>query len=285
MNFPKFLRKKLTIGPLNKTIETIKKNKIHTVCTEANCPNRFECFSKKTATFLALGKECTRSCAFCDIDFSKKPKMPDPKEPFNIAKSAKILNLQHIVITMVTRDDLPDRGANHFCKIIYEVKKLNPNSTIETLSSDFSCKFDLIDLVLDEKIDIFNYNIETVERISPKIRHIATYTNSLKILKYAKESKKVKFVKSGLMVGVGETKIEVFQTIKDLKEAGVDIITIGQYLSPNSKKYPIKSFITPNEFQGYKDFAKKIGVKNIYADPYVRSSYNAKDILNKALFK
>ncbi|NGX48712.1 MAG: Lipoyl synthase 2 [Candidatus Anoxychlamydiales bacterium] len=285
MNFPEFLRKKLTIGPLNKTIETIKKNKIHTVCVEANCPNRFECFSKKTATFLALGKECTRACSFCDIDFSKKPKMPDPNEPFNIANSAKILNLKHIVITMVARDDLPDKGANHLCKIIREVKKINPNSTIETLTSDFSCKFDLIDLILNEKIDIFNYNIETVERISPKIRHKATYTNSLKILGYAKNSKKVKFVKSGLMVGVGETKKEVFQTIKDLKEIGVDIITIGQYLSPNNKKYPIKSFVTPKEFQEYKDFAKKIGVHNIYADPYVRSSYNAKTILNKALFK
>ncbi|HEU64136.1 MAG TPA: lipoyl synthase [Chlamydiae bacterium] len=276
MNFPEFLRKKLPIGPLNKTIETIKKHNLHTVCTEANCPNRFECFSKKTATFLALGKECTRACSFCDIDFAKKPKKPDPLEPFNIAKSAKILELRHIVITMVARDDLEDEGANHLCKIIQEVKKLNPESTIETLTSDFSCRFDLIDLVLDQEVDIFNYNIETVERISPKIRHKATYSNSLKILKYAKESKKVKFVKSGLMVGVGETKKEVFQTIKDLKEAGVDIITIGQYLSPNNKKYPIKSFITPKEFQEYKDFAKKIFVKNIYAAPYVRSSYNAK---------
>ncbi|NGX33616.1 MAG: hypothetical protein K1060chlam4_01687, partial [Candidatus Anoxychlamydiales bacterium] len=173
----------------------------------------------------------------------------------------------------------------HLCKIIREVKKTNPNSTIETLTSDFSLKFDLIDLILNEKIAIFNYNIETVERISPKIRHKATYDNSLKILRYAKNSKKAKFVKSGLMVGVGETKKEVFQTIKDLNEAGVDIITIGQYLSPNNKKHPIKSFVTPKEFQEYKDFAKKIGVHNIYADPYVRSSYNAKDILNKALFK
>lgn len=285
MKFPSFLRKKLLIGPLNKTIEIIKKNNLHTVCSEANCPNRFECFSKKTATFLALGKTCTRACSFCDIDFEKFPKKPDPKEPLNIAKAAHLLNLKHIVITMVTRDDLEDRGANHFCKVIKEIKKLNPKSTIETLTSDFSCKLDLIDLVLDQKVDIFNYNIETVRRISPKIRHIATYANSLKILKYAKESKKAKFVKSGLMVGVGETKKEVFGTIKDLKEANVDIITIGQYLSPNKKKYPIKAFIDLKEFQEYKDFAKKIGIKNTYASPYVRSSYNAKIILNKALSK
>lgn len=285
MKFPSFLRKKLQIGPLNKTIETIKKHNLHTVCTEANCPNRFECFSKKTATFLALGKKCTRSCAFCDIDFEKKPKRPDPKEPLSIAKSAKLFNLTHIVITMVTRDDLEDKGAKHLCKIIKEVKKLNPKSTIEILTSDFSNRFDLIDLVLDQRVDIFNYNIETVRRISPKIRHIATYENSLKILKYAKESKKVKFVKSGLMVGVGETKEEIFQTIKDLKDANVDIITIGQYLSPNKKKYPIKAFVTPKKFQEYKDFAKKIGIRTIYADPYVRSSYNAKIILNKALSK
>ncbi len=285
MNFPSYLRKKLPIGPLNKTIEIIKKHNIHTVCTEANCPNKFECFSKKTATFLALGKHCTRACSFCDIDFKKYPKKPDPKEPLNIAKSAKILNLKHIVITMVARDDLRDLGANHFCKIIREVKKLNPKSTIETLTCDFSCKWNLIDLILAENIDIFNYNVETVRRISPKIRHLATYNNSLKILKYVKKSKKIRFVKSGLMLGVGETKKEVLQTLKDLKNVGVDIITIGQYLSPNKNKYPIKSFITPKQFQEYADFAKKIGIKNIYAKPYVRSSYNAKFIYSMAKSK
>lgn len=284
MKFPKFLRKKLSIGDVGETLDIIKENKIFTVCTEANCPNKFECFSKKTATFLALGKICTRSCAFCDVDFGE-PKPLDKDEPKNIAKACRLLNLKHIVITMVTRDDLEDKGASHIAQIIFDVKKLNPASSIEILTSDFSCRFDLIDIVLDQRVDIFNYNIETVKRISPKIRHIATYENSLKILKYVKETQKTKFVKSGFMVGLSETKTEVFQTIKDLHNVGVDIITIGQYLSPNKKKYPIKSFITPEEFNEYKDFARKLGAKNIYAEPYVRSSYNANIVLKKASFK
>jgi lipoic acid synthetase len=280
MKFPKYLRRKLPIGPICQTENILKDFKINTVCLEANCPNRFECYSKKCATFLALGKKCTRSCTFCNIEYSKNPDPVDKKEPKNIAIAAKKLNLKHIVITMVTRDDLEDKGANHISQIIKEVKLLNPLSTIETLTSDFSLRFDLIDIVLNQKIDIFNYNIETVKRLTPKIRHTATYENSLKILKYVKDSKKTKFVKSGFMVGLGETKNEVFETIIDLKKVNCDIITIGQYLSPNKKKYPIKAFIEPSTFKKYKDFALKHGVKNIYAEPYVRSSYNAELIHN-----
>ncbi len=284
MKLPKYLRRKLPIGPIYQTQNIIKDLKINTVCLEADCPNKFECFSKKCATFLALGKKCTRSCAFCNIEYCKNPPPLDENEPKNIAIAAKRLDLTHIVITMVTRDDLEDQGALHLAKIIKEVKLSNPLSTIEVLTSDFFGKFDLIDIVLDQDIDIFNYNIETVKRLTPKIRHIATYENSLKILKYVKNSKKTKivesrFVKSGFMVGLGETKEEVFSTIRDLHKVGCDIITIGQYLSPSKKKYPIKSFITPIEFKEYEDFAKKLGVKNIYAQPYVRSSYNAELIL------
>ncbi|NGX64146.1 MAG: Lipoyl synthase 2 [Candidatus Anoxychlamydiales bacterium] len=279
MKFPEFLRRKLPIGPTNKTNDILKKYNLNTVCAEANCPNLFECYSKKVATFLALGKKCTRACAFCNIDFSKKPAKPDINEPLNIAKATKSLNLRHVVITMVARDDLEDRGANHLAKIIKEVKKLNPNTSVEVLTSDFSCNFDLIDIITDQDIDIFNYNIETVKRLTSKVRHIATYENTLKILKYVKKSKKIKFVKSGFMVGLGETKKEVFETIKDLYDMRVDIITIGQYLSASNKKYPIKAFITPKEFLEYKDFAKRLGVKTVYADPYVRSSYNAANII------
>lgn len=281
MKFPEFLRRKLPIGPLNKTRDILQKHKINTVCEEANCPNLFECYSKKCATFMALGKKCTRACAFCNVDFDKKPSLPDIDEPINIAKAAKSLNLSHIVITMVARDDLRDKGANHLAKIIKEVKKLNPQSSIEILTSDFSNRYDLIDIVLNQNVDIFNHNIETVKRLSPKIRHIATYENSFKVLKYVKQSKKAKFVKSGFMVGLSETKKEIFETLKDLKNAEVDIVTIGQYLSPSSKKYPIKSFITLDEYEEYKDYAKKIGIKNTYAGPYVRSSYNAEAIKNQ----
>lgn len=275
MKLPPHLRRKLPIGPICQTENILKDLKINTVCLEANCPNKFECYSKKCATFLALGKFCTRSCAFCNIQYSKNPPKPDENEPKNIAIAAKKLGLKHIVITMVTRDDLEDKGAIHIAKIIKEVKLLNPTSSIEVLTSDFSLRFDLIDIVLDQGVNIFNYNIETVKRLTPKIRHIATYENSLKILKYVKNSKKTSFVKSGFMVGLGETKEEVFSTIKDLYSIDCDIITIGQYLAPHNKKYPIKSFILPKEFKEYEEFAKKIGVKNIYSEPYVRSSYNA----------
>ena len=282
MKFPKFLRRKLPIGPLNKTTAILQKHKINTVCQEANCPNLFECYSKKTATLMALGKKCTRSCAFCNIDFDKNPPLPDIDEPINIAKAAKSLNLLHIVITMVARDDLEDKGANHIAKIVGEVKKLNPQSSIEILTSDFSNRFDLIDIVLNQRVDIFNHNIETVKRLSPKIRHIATYENSFKVLKYVKESKKAHFVKSGFMVGLGERKEEVFETLNDLKKSDVDIVTIGQYLSPSKNKYPIKDFITLDVYKEYEDFAKSVGIKNIYAGPYVRSSYNAQIIKNQA---
>jgi len=282
MKFPKYLRRKLPIGPLGKTDNILKDLNINTVCKEANCPNKFECYSKKCATFLALGKKCTRSCAFCDIEYAKNPGKVDRNEPKKIAIAAKKLELKHIVITMVTRDDLEDKGANQLSKIIKEVKRINPISTIEVLTSDFACNFNLIDIVLDQRVDIFNYNIETVKRLTPKIRHIATYENTLKILRHAKKSKKAKFIKSGFMVGLGEKKEEVFETIQDLQKAKCDIITIGQYLSPNKKKFPIKDFITPDTFNEYKDFAKSIGVKNIYANPYVRSSYNAELIKNTA---
>lgn len=280
MKFPKFLIRKLPIGPVCHTQNILKDLKINTVCDQANCPNKFECYSQKRATFLALGKYCTRSCAFCGVAHLKNPPPPDEEEPQNIALAAKRLRLKHIVITMVARDDLEDKGASHLSKIIKEVKLLNPLSTIEVLTSDFSRRFDLIDLVLSQNIDIFNYNIETVKRLSGKIRHMATYENSLKILKHVKKSKKTKFVKSGFMVGLGETKKEVFSTLKDLNAVNCDIITIGQYLSFSKKKYPVKSFISLSDFKKFEDYAKKLGIKNIYAKPYVRSSYNAGLILN-----
>lgn len=281
MTLPKFLRRKLPIGPLCQTDKILKDLNISTVCKEALCPNKFECFSKKIATFLAMGKFCTRSCLFCNIQHNKNPLPLDESEPKNIADAAKKLGLKHIVITMVTRDDLIDGGANHLAKIINEVKALNPITTIEILTSDFGCNFDLIDIVIQKDVDIFNYNIETVKSITPKVRNKATYEGSLKILKYVNSTKKTKFVKSGFMVGLGEKKEEVFETIKDLYLANCDIITIGQYLSPDKKKYPVKRFVTLEEFQEYESYAKDLGVKSVYTGPYVRSSYNAHLLINQ----
>ena len=281
MNLPSWLKITIPTG-IDKTEKILKKNNLNTVCSEAKCPNRADCFSKKTATFLALGKKCTRNCAFCNVDFDKNPSFINSDEPKKIAKCIQELKLSHAVITMVTRDDLTDGGASHIANIIKEIRDKTPKVTIEVLVSDFLKNFNSIDIVLNEKPDIFNHNIETVKRLTPKIRHIANYKNSLEILKYAKNSKKSKFVKSGIMVGLGEEKKEVFETIKDLHKVHCDILTIGQYLQPNKKKYPVKKFIHPSVFKEYEAFAKKIGVKNILSSSFVRSSYNASKLLNKA---
>lgn len=284
--FPKWLHRKIPSGPeLSRTNEILKKHQLNTVCEEAKCPNRLECYSKKTATFLVLGSECTRACGFCDIDFNKTPKAPDPMEPQRIAASVKDLGLEHVVITMVARDDLDDGGANHLIAIINEIRKMHPSCTVEILTSDFYGNFDAISMVLDTQVEIFNYNIETVRRLSPKVRHTATYDRTLKVLSFAKNSRKANFVKSGIMVGLGEEKEEVFETLNDLKNAGCDIVTIGQYLQASQKKLRVASFVTPDTFREYEAFGKKIGLFAVYSGPFVRSSYNAKEVLTKALEK
>lgn len=284
--FPKWLHRPLFKGEnLFDTNNILEKYNLNTVCEEAKCPNRLECYSKKTATFLALGKECTRSCGFCDIDFSNKPKAPEKDEPKRIALSTKELGLSHVVITMVARDDLPDKGASHIATIIREVRKENPSVTVEVLTSDFSGDLDALQLVLNERPEVFNYNIETVRTLTPRVRHKATYDRTLTILKYAKESKKSLFVKSGLMVGLGESKDEVFQSLEDLKNVGIDIVTIGQYLQPNKRKLRVKDFITPEVFKEYEEYGLKIGIPNLYSGPFVRSSYNASLLKDLALIK
>lgn len=277
--FPSWLHRKLPIGGnLFKTNGILAKNRLNTVCEEAKCPNRFECYSKKTATFLALGKECTRNCGFCDIDFSKTPKMPESDEPIRIAHSVKELGLKHVVITMVARDDLPLGGAEYIAAIVQVVRQENKNVTIEVLTSDFSGDFAAIDRVLAEKPDIFNHNIETVRELSPRVRHKASYERTLSVLRYVKEKSSPPFVKSGIMVGLGETEDQVKQTIFDLKNAGCDIITIGQYLQADQRKLLVKEFITPERFKVYEEYGHSIGVKQMYCGPFVRSSYNADEI-------
>lgn len=274
--FPSWLHRKIPSGgQIFKTNAILDKYKLNTVCEEAKCPNRLECYTKKTATFLALGKECTRNCSFCDIDFSKKPKGAEADEPKRIALSVKDLGLKHAVITMVARDDLPDEGASQIAAIVQAIREENPKVTIELLTSDFSGRFDLLDIVLKEKPEIFNHNIETVRSLSPRIRHKAQYDRTLAVLHHAKSSKQTTFVKSGIMVGLGETEQEVQETIRDLFQAGCDIITIGQYLQASRKKILVKEFITPEQFKRYEDYGHGIGVKHMYSGPFVRSSYNA----------
>lgn len=277
---PQELHQKLpAISDLKKTSQVLKKHQVNTVCHEAKCPNRLFCFASKSATFLALGKNCSRACRFCA---TQKGALlpPDPKEPEKIAGCAKDLNLQHIVITMVTRDDLTDGGASHLVKILKAVKKQNKNCSLEILTSDFQGDFQALDLVLQEKPDIFNHNLETIKRLTPKIRDKkASYQRSLEILSHAKKSGQCRFVKSGLMVGLGEKPEEVKKTLEDLYMAGCDIATIGQYLPPNKNNYPLQEYISQEIFYEYETFGKKIGFKKILSSPLVRSSLNAAGLI------
>lgn len=285
--FPKWLHRKLpTNNELWKTQGILSGHRLPTVCEEAKCPNLLECWSKKTATFLVMGKECTRSCGFCDIDFNGKPKALETDEPHRLAHSVKELGLKHVVITMVARDDLEDGGAAHLAKIIHEVRRVNPSVTIEVLTSDFAGNTQALQKIIDADPEIFNHNIETVRALTPRVRHKATYDRTLFMLRYVKKhSPKKIWLKSGLMVGLGESEKEVKRTIEDLYEAGCQIITIGQYLQPNRRKLRVKNFIHPDQFEAYADYGRSIGVKEMYCGPFVRSSYNAAAVFTKACYE
>lgn len=275
--FPKWLHHSLPSGiELNKTNQILQKHRLNTVCEEAKCPNRMECYSKKTATFLVLGSACTRACGFCDIDFTKIPQTPDATEPKRIALCAKELGLKHVVITMVARDDLPDGGVSHLIAIIQEMHLLLPHSTLEFLTSDLMGNFSALDLLLQQKIAIFNHNLETVERLTPRIRHKATYSRSLSLLQHASSNPSRKyFIKSGIMLGFGEEEEEVKTTLNDLYHSGSDIVTIGQYLQSNKNRLRVKSFVPPETFKKYEEYGLSIGIRFMYCGPFVRSSYNA----------
>jgi lipoyl synthase len=283
--FPSWLHRKLPSGnEIQKTNELLHQRKLHTVCEEAKCPNLLECWSKKTATFLILGKECTRNCGFCDIDFSKTPKPAEADEPQRIADSVTHLGLKHVVITMVARDDLSDGGADHLVKVMEEIRKQSSDITIEVLTSDFGGNYDALEGVLAAKPEIFNHNIETTRELTPRVRHKATYDRTLSVLAYAKKHKKNPnmMIKSGLMVGLGETKEQVEQTLSDLANVGCDIITMGQYLQANRHKLLVKEFISPEQFKDYEKFGYSLGVTYMYCGPFVRSSYNANLVIKHA---
>lgn len=277
--FPSWLHRTIPRGGnLFKTDAIVKKYNLNTVCEEAKCPNRLHCYSHKTATFLALGKACTRNCGFCDIDFTKQPASPEKDEPERIAFSVQELGLKHVVITMVARDDLLDGGAAHMAEIIKSVREKNPGCTIEVLTSDFNGNLSALDLVLNECPEVFNHNIETVRAMTPRVRHKATYDRTLSILRHAKDSGKSSFVKSGLMVGLGETEEQVYETLQDLKNAGSDIVTIGHYLQADRRKLTVKAFVTPELFKRYEEYGYSLGIQQMYSGPFVRSSFNAGEV-------
>lgn len=283
--FPSWLHRKLPEGnDLWKTGQILNEKRLHTVCEEAKCPNLLECWSKKTATFLVMGKACTRSCGFCDIDFSKTPKKLEADEPSRVAQSVKQLGLRHVVITMVARDDLSDGGAEHLARVIYEIRTQDADTTIEVLTSDFAGNKAALDIILEANPEIFNHNIETVRRLTPRVRHTATYDRTLAVLDYIKTKSKNPslMVKSGMMVGLGETEEEVKETISDLHHVGCDIVTIGQYLQPNRHKLLVKAFITPDQFKQYEEYGDSLGIKYMYCGPFVRSSYNANLVIRQA---
>ena len=247
---------------------------LHTVCQEADCPNRWECFGNHTATFLIMGDVCTRQCAFCNIG-TGTPRMIDPDEPEHVAEAAVKLKLQYVVITSVTRDDLPDGGAGHFAETVTAVRAKLPDAGIEVLTPDFQGDVKAIETVLDTEPTVFNHNIETVERLTPELRNKASYLRSLAVLSYAARYAPGIQVKSGFMVGVGETGEEVRKTLEDLRTAGCSILTIGQYLAPSDHHYPVQEYISDETFHMYRTWAEKLKFKAIAAAPLVRSSYQA----------
>ncbi|MBK7133333.1 MAG: lipoyl synthase [Bacteroidales bacterium] len=251
---------------------TIEEKRLNTICSSGNCPNKGECWSAGTATFMILGEKCTRNCRFCYV----KTMMPDPvdwDEPNRVAESIKILALKHCVITSVARDDLKDHGASFWAKTIKTIKEINPGITMEVLIPDFNNNQDLLDLVINEKPEVISHNVETVERISPRIRSIATYEKSIKVLDYISKSGII--TKSGIMVGIGETEEEVFKTMDDLLAVGVKVLTIGQYLPPSERHTLLVEYIKPEVFERYKQTGLEKGFRFVESGPLVRSSYHA----------
>ena len=266
---------KISIGTHARYTETkqvVDAHRLHTICNSGRCPNLGECWSRGTATFLIGGAICTRACKFCNTP-TGKPLPLDPDEPIRIAESIRMMKLEHAVITSVDRDDLPDLGAAHWAATIRSIKEQTPHITIEALIPDFQGRAELIAQVIEANPDMVSHNIETVRRLTPMVRSAATYDRSLQVIKFIAESGKT--AKSGLMVGLGETPAEIEQTMDHLLQCGCRILTIGQYLQPSRKHYPVKEYVTPNQFKAYKETGEKKGFDIVESGPLVRSSYHA----------
>lgn len=251
---------------------------LHTVCESARCPNLGECFRRGTATFLILGNVCTRSCRFCAVG-KGIPLPPDPEEPERVAEAAKRLYLKHVVVTSVTRDDLPDGGAGHFAATILAIRQALPQATVEVLVPDFQGSEEALDTVLAARPEVLNHNLETVPRLYPLVRPQADYARSLRLLEKAKNKAPGILTKSGLMVGLGETRKEVEEVLRDLRKARCDIVTIGQYLRPSVHHLPVASYVPPEEFEYYREYALRLGFSGVASGPFVRSSYKAEEFV------
>lgn len=251
---------------------------LNTVCEEASCPNIGECFQAGTATFLIMGPACTRACPYCDIDFEKKPKPLDLTEPLRLAEAVRRLNLNHVVITSVNRDDLPDGGALQFVRCIEEIHTISPQTTIEVLIPDLCGNWEALAIILQAKPEVLNHNTETVPRLYRRVRPQASYERSLELLKKTRELAPKVYTKSGIMVGLGEIDDEVRQVMADLRAVGCDIITIGQYLQPSQKHLGVQEFVTPAQFDAWKEYGESLGFLQVVSSPLTRSSYHAEQV-------
>jgi lipoic acid synthetase len=275
---PAWLKRRLPSGPVYEQVRSLlKKGHLHTVCQEARCPNVWECFSQKTATFLILGDKCTRNCGFCAVAHGPAGP-PDTEEPSRVAEAVQQMGLQYVVITSVTRDDLSDGGAGVFADTIKSIRGRVPGTFIEVLTPDFMGDISAIEKVILARPDVFNHNIETVPRLYCVVRPQADYRRSLKVLKFAKKIDPDMITKSGIMLGLGEKEKEVLETFEDLLNVGCNILTIGQYLQPTKQHLPVIRFVPPEEFQKLRDEAIRMGFDEVASGPFVRSSYHAKDL-------
>lgn len=275
---PDYLKRPIIDTDKTRTVRRILKTKcLNTVCENARCPNKNECYTKNTATFLIMGNNCTRNCRYCNINCSR-PEPLDLNEPFHVAEAVKDLGLKYAVITSVTRDDLPDGGAEHFANCIYEIRKISPDVKIEILTPDFKGNKNSLNTIIKAHPNVFNHNIETVRNVFKTARPQGDYDCSLEVLKYIKDNSDI-ITKSGLMIGLGETFEDIEQTLVDLKNAGCDILTIGQYIQPSKVHLEVSKYYTPEEYENLKQLAKKIGIKHYQIGPLVRSSYRASELV------
>lgn len=275
---PPWLKRRLPTGKAYENVRRLlDKNCLHTVCQEAQCPNIWECFTEGTATFLIMGDRCTRNCRFCAV--AQGPLgPPDPEEPERIAEAVQTLNLSYVVVTSVTRDDLPDGGAGHFAATIKSIRKSKPETRVEVLIPDFQGSESALDLVLSAAPDVLNHNLETVKRLYPQVRPQAIYDRSLALMKYVYDHSSIA-VKSGLMLGLGETKDEVQEAMQDLLDNGCSLLTLGQYLQPSKSHLPVAEYIPPEVFESLRGNALAMGFKEVASGPFVRSSYHAKELI------
>ena len=278
---PEWLRKpRMHFESVHHLKAELRRLHLHTVCESARCPNLHECFDRGAATFMILGNLCTRGCGFCSVPKSRNPGALDPDEPSNVARMAAALRLRYVVITSVNRDDLDDGGSQHFAETVHALQRSLPEASIEVLTPDFRGDLKAVARVLDAEPRVFNHNMETVARLYRRVRPQANYRQSLEVLRFAKKYRPASLTKSGLMVGLGETPAEVEALLRDLREADVDVATIGQYLQPTRRNLPVAEYVTPAQFEAYREYGLSIGFKMVFSGPLVRSSYMA-DVVNE----